>query len=263
MLFCWIPNSGLAVYLSLAVRKRRHANSFAELSGIVAIRQGAKPCGRRWQPRPLLNSIPQPSLHIIVRGNQSPFILCGYRNRCLIGVLQSCSSSQISIGPPPFQSHFYFQNISNLNKGAKSRAKPYLFCWIWWLCRYSPIWTSAEPYLDWVKFVVCLQCAFGVPEWVKWQFEDVAGCCSCLSSLLWKMSVSKATLSLDLASDIVLGSIGAAIPPSKRLDHAVRFFGTWSGSEWVMLSLTALTHPLTGRWSKLMMVQSCSFWLNL
>ena len=140
MLFCWIPNSGLAVYLSLAVRKRRHANSFAELSGIVAIRQGAKPCGRRWQPRPLLNSIPQPSLHIIVQGNQSPFILCGYRNRCLIGVLQSCSSSQISIGPPKQVNHsraiFIFKIFRTWNKGAKSRAKPYLFCWIWWLCRY-------------------------------------------------------------------------------------------------------------------------------
>ncbi|KAF8218281.1 hypothetical protein K438DRAFT_1556242 [Mycena galopus ATCC 62051] len=32
--------------------------------------------------------------------------------------------------------------------------------------------------------------------------------------------------------DILLGSIGANIPPSETQDHAIRFLGTWSGTEW-------------------------------
>jgi hypothetical protein len=36
---------------------------------------------------------------------------------------------------------------------------------------------------------------------------------------------------LEILDDTLLGSVGRTIPPSDTLDHAVRFFGTWSGSE--------------------------------
>lgn len=36
---------------------------------------------------------------------------------------------------------------------------------------------------------------------------------------------------LEVLDDALLGFVGRAIPPSETLDHAVRFFGTWSGSE--------------------------------
>jgi len=35
---------------------------------------------------------------------------------------------------------------------------------------------------------------------------------------------------------VLLGSVGRAIPPSDTLDHAVRFFGTWSGSDKLMMT---------------------------
>lgn len=35
------------------------------------------------------------------------------------------------------------------------------------------------------------------------------------------------------AEDAFLGAVGKAIPPSEVVDHATRFFGTWSGSEYV------------------------------
>jgi len=47
---------------------------------------------------------------------------------------------------------------------------------------------------------------------------------------------SKSSPSLNLISDILLGSVGSAIPPSEELDHAVRFFGTWSGSDKLMMT---------------------------
>lgn len=46
---------------------------------------------------------------------------------------------------------------------------------------------------------------------------------------------SKAS-AVDVVEDVLLGSLGKAIPPSDVLDHAVRFFGTWSGSDKLMMT---------------------------
>lgn len=49
--------------------------------------------------------------------------------------------------------------------------------------------------------------------------------------------MSKSSLSpLLTVSDLALGSIGAAIPPSKTVDHSVRLFGTWSGSDKLLMT---------------------------
>lgn len=44
-------------------------------------------------------------------------------------------------------------------------------------------------------------------------------------------SKASAVTPFDIVEDVLLGSLGKAIPSSDVLDHAVRFFGTWSGSE--------------------------------
>jgi len=49
-------------------------------------------------------------------------------------------------------------------------------------------------------------------------------------------SGKKSTISLTGFDDIVLGSVGTAIPSSESLDHAVRFLGTWSGSDKFMMT---------------------------
>ena len=36
---------------------------------------------------------------------------------------------------------------------------------------------------------------------------------------------------LETIDDVLLGVYGALLPPSKRIDHAVRYLSTWSGSE--------------------------------
>jgi len=41
---------------------------------------------------------------------------------------------------------------------------------------------------------------------------------------------------LEILDDVLLGSVGRVIPPSDTLDHAVRFFGTWSGSDKLMMT---------------------------
>ncbi len=48
------------------------------------------------------------------------------------------------------------------------------------------------------------------------------------------MPESKSLEVLQAAGDIVLGAVGTAIPPSEKLDHMVRYLGTWSGSEYVL-----------------------------
>ncbi|KAJ6551663.1 hypothetical protein B0H19DRAFT_1158505 [Mycena capillaripes] len=49
------------------------------------------------------------------------------------------------------------------------------------------------------------------------------------------MHTSK-NVSLPAIDDILLGSIGANIPPSERLDHAIRFLSTWSGTDKLMMT---------------------------
>ena len=36
---------------------------------------------------------------------------------------------------------------------------------------------------------------------------------------------------LETIDDVLLGVYGALLPPSARVDHAVRYLSTWSGSE--------------------------------
>ncbi|RDB18058.1 hypothetical protein Hypma_000896 [Hypsizygus marmoreus] len=45
----------------------------------------------------------------------------------------------------------------------------------------------------------------------------------------------KSHIAQDGIDDILLGLFGAVVPHSHRLDHAVRFFGTWSGSDKLMM----------------------------
>jgi len=47
----------------------------------------------------------------------------------------------------------------------------------------------------------------------------------------------KSTVSLTGIDDILLGSVGAAIPPSESLDNAIRLFGTWSGTDKLMMTV--------------------------
>ncbi|KAJ6460956.1 hypothetical protein C8R45DRAFT_842247 [Mycena sanguinolenta] len=47
------------------------------------------------------------------------------------------------------------------------------------------------------------------------------------------MNLKNNTLAID---DILLGSIGANIPPSETRDHAVRFLGTWSGTDKLLMT---------------------------
>jgi len=49
-------------------------------------------------------------------------------------------------------------------------------------------------------------------------------------------SDQKTTISLTGIDDILLGSVGATIPSSENLDHAVRFLGTLSGSDKFMMT---------------------------
>ncbi|KAF8327284.1 uncharacterized protein EI90DRAFT_3068567 [Cantharellus anzutake] len=49
------------------------------------------------------------------------------------------------------------------------------------------------------------------------------------------MSEAKSLEVLQAAGDIVLGAAGSAIPPSVKLDHLVRYLGTWSGSDKLMM----------------------------
>jgi len=49
------------------------------------------------------------------------------------------------------------------------------------------------------------------------------------------MSESKSLEVLQAAGDIILGAAGTAIPPSEKLDHMVRYLGTWSGSDKFMM----------------------------
>jgi len=37
-------------------------------------------------------------------------------------------------------------------------------------------------------------------------------------------------------NDLVLGSIGQSVPPSETINHAVRYFGTWAGSDKLMMT---------------------------
>ncbi|CAE6514839.1 unnamed protein product [Rhizoctonia solani] len=38
-------------------------------------------------------------------------------------------------------------------------------------------------------------------------------------------------VTLTRLGDILLGSVGTCIPPNKRIDHAIRYLSTWSGSD--------------------------------
>jgi len=49
------------------------------------------------------------------------------------------------------------------------------------------------------------------------------------------MPESKSLEVLQAAGDIFLGAVGTAIPPSEKLDHMVRYLGTWSGSDKFMM----------------------------
>ncbi|QRV74870.1 peroxisomal biogenesis factor 11 [Ceratobasidium sp. AG-Ba] len=45
------------------------------------------------------------------------------------------------------------------------------------------------------------------------------------------MSGSPKPMTVTRLTDILLGSVGTHLPPSKRIDHAVRYLSTWSGSD--------------------------------
>ena len=73
------------------------------------------------------------------------------------------------------------------------------------------------------------------------------------------MPESKSLEVLQAAGDIVLGAVGTAIPPSEKLDHMVRYLGTWSGSEYVLppprtnwflmrLLLPSVSSPVNSWW---------------
>ncbi|KAK7048500.1 hypothetical protein R3P38DRAFT_1867872 [Favolaschia claudopus] len=47
------------------------------------------------------------------------------------------------------------------------------------------------------------------------------------------LSLKNQLLAVD---DLLLGSIGASIPPSESRDHAVRFFSTWSGTDKLLMT---------------------------
>ncbi|KAF9505059.1 hypothetical protein BS47DRAFT_579260 [Hydnum rufescens UP504] len=47
----------------------------------------------------------------------------------------------------------------------------------------------------------------------------------------------KSLLTLYGLNDTVLGLVGGSIPQSEGLDHAVRYFGTWSGSDKLMMTV--------------------------
>ncbi|KAJ7471270.1 hypothetical protein B0H11DRAFT_1376762 [Mycena galericulata] len=44
---------------------------------------------------------------------------------------------------------------------------------------------------------------------------------------------TRGSLAID---DMLLGFVGANFPPSERLDHAIRFFSTWSGTDKLMMT---------------------------
>lgn len=44
-------------------------------------------------------------------------------------------------------------------------------------------------------------------------------------------SGSSKPMTVARLGDILLGSVGARIPPSERINHLVRYLSTWSGSE--------------------------------
>ncbi|KAF8340308.1 uncharacterized protein EI90DRAFT_2966093 [Cantharellus anzutake] len=49
-------------------------------------------------------------------------------------------------------------------------------------------------------------------------------------------SSGKSVHGIAALSDSVLGSIGKSVPPSETIDHSVRYFGTWSGSDKLMMT---------------------------
>ena len=67
---------------------------------------------------------------------------------------------------------------------------------------------------------------------------------------------AKPGVPLEGIDDFLLGLFGTIIPPCQRLDHAVRFFSTWSGSELVTQVIPMSFLSLTSTCSKLMMVHS-------
>jgi len=46
----------------------------------------------------------------------------------------------------------------------------------------------------------------------------------------------KNVTNVEALNDLVLGSIGQSIPPSEIVNHAVRYFGTWAGSDKLMMT---------------------------